>query len=122
MAVFWAIEILRPYLYGERFTIHTDHPSIRCLLNVSDPSGCLIRWRLCLSEFDFELKYKKASSNTQADALSRIPTEGEASTPIDEDITCFLTGGLEHSAADYDTCDDLLELEGGRRLMISYML
>ena len=42
LAVIWAVQTLRPYLYGERFIVHTDHASLRWFMNVTDPSGRLI--------------------------------------------------------------------------------
>ncbi|CDF32470.1 unnamed protein product [Chondrus crispus] len=95
LAVIWAVQTLRPYLYGEHFIVHTDHASLRWLMNVTDPSGRLIRWRLRLSEFDFKIKYKKGKANSQADALSRLRTAGETN----EDR--------------FDALDDILALEGG---------
>lgn len=42
-------------------TLHgfTDHIKIHWLLNMSEPSRRLIRWRLRLSEFDFVIQYKE---------------------------------------------------------------
>lgn len=91
LAVVWAVQTLRPYLYGEHFLVHTDHSSLRWLLNVTDQSGRLIRWRLRLSEYDFEVVCKKCKANTQADALSRLPTTIETVEPIDDEIPCFTT-------------------------------
>ena len=64
LAVIWAVQTLRPYLYGEHFIVHTDHASLRWLMNVTDPSGRVIRWRLRLSEFETEIKYKKRKANS----------------------------------------------------------
>ncbi|CAN8062284.1 unnamed protein product [Agarophyton chilense] len=91
LAVVWALTTLRPYLQGERFTVNTDHSSLRWLLSITDPSGRLTRWRLRLSEFDFEVKYKKGLADVQADALSRLKTLGETQGEIDEEIPCFYT-------------------------------
>ncbi|CDF40678.1 unnamed protein product [Chondrus crispus] len=90
LAVIWAVQTLRPYLYGEHFIVHTDHSSLRWLMNVTDSSGSLILWRLRLSEFDFEIKYKKGKVNTKADALSRLLTKGETSNDVDEEIPCSM--------------------------------
>ena len=49
-----------------------------------------MRWRPRLGEFDFEVKYKKGNLNTQADALSRLPTSGETTVSVDGEIPCFL--------------------------------
>ena len=48
-----------------------------------------MRWRLRLSEFDFTVKYKKGAANTQADALSRLPTTGYTQVDVDEEIPCL---------------------------------
>ncbi len=51
-----------------------------------------MRWRLRLSEFNFEIRNEKEITNTQADALSRLKTSGETVPDIDEVIPCFLLG------------------------------
>ncbi len=47
------------------------------MMNLTDVSGRLARWRLRLLEFDFTVKFKKGAKNTVADAVSRLPTYGE---------------------------------------------
>ena len=49
------------------------------------PSGRLARWALELSQWDFELKYRKRSEYTVADILSRQPIE---SCVIERPIEC----------------------------------
>ena len=69
---------LRPYLEGTHFDLYTDHQALRWILSGSDHSGRLARWRLRLLEFDFTVTYKKGAKDTIADAISRLPTYGEA--------------------------------------------
>ena len=90
LAVVWAVTTLRPYLQGKNVIVHTDHSALRCLLQISEPSGRLMRWCLRLSEFDFEIRYKKGKLNTQADALSRLQTLGETTEELDEYLPCFV--------------------------------
>jgi hypothetical protein len=48
----------------------TDHRPLTWIFSVKDLSSRLLRWRLKLEEYEYEVKYKKGSSNTNADALS----------------------------------------------------
>ena len=74
LAIIWAVHILRPYLEGQHFVLHTDHHAFKSVLSGSDPTGRLARWRFRLLEFDFTVYYKKGAKNTVADAISRLPT------------------------------------------------
>jgi hypothetical protein len=79
LAIVWAVKHFRPYLYGVRFKIITDHKPLIWLFNVTDPGSRLIRWRLKLEEYDYEIIHKAGKSNLNADALSRNPiTEASA--------------------------------------------
>ena len=115
LAVVWALKTLRPYLMYEKFTVYTDHAALHWLLTITDPSGRLIRWRLRLAEYDFEVKYKKGKANTQADALSRLNTLSETIAHDDsDDIPAFLLEDelnveLKLNRAHDD--DDFIELE-----------
>jgi len=68
----WACKQYRPYLYAKKFTIVTDHKPLTWVFNVKDPSSRLLRWRLKLEEFDYQVVYKPGVRNTNAVALSRI--------------------------------------------------
>ncbi|HBS53358.1 MAG TPA: hypothetical protein DD806_05115 [Flavobacterium sp.] len=72
LAIVWAVKYFRPYLYGVKFKIFTDHRNLQWVFDMKDPSCRLVRWRLTLSEYDFEIIYKPGKINTNADALSRI--------------------------------------------------
>jgi len=50
----------------------TDHNPLTWVFNVKDPSSRLLRWRLKLEEYDYDIVYKPGVRNTNADALSRI--------------------------------------------------
>ena len=97
-AVVWALQTLRPYLLYEEFTVFTDHNSLNWLMNITEPSGRLTRWRLRLSEFNFSIKYKKGADNHHADALSRLLTG--APTVNDDENDVIPTFMIEPESSD----------------------
>lgn len=72
LAIVWATKYFRPYLFGRKFKIITDHRPLTWIMSLKEPNSKLIRWRLKLEEYDYEIIYKKGKLNTNADALSRI--------------------------------------------------
>lgn len=72
LAIVWATRYFRPYLFGHKFKIITDHKPLTWIMSLKEPNSKLVRWRLKLEEFDYEIIYKKGKLNTNADALSRI--------------------------------------------------
>lgn len=75
LAIVWSVKHFRPYVYGRKFTIFTDHRPLIYLFNMTNPSSRLIKFRLVLEEYDFTVEYIKGSHNVTADALSRIRIE-----------------------------------------------
>ncbi|HEY9759020.1 MAG TPA: RNase H-like domain-containing protein, partial [Oculatellaceae cyanobacterium] len=81
LAIVWACEELRPYLIGAHFTIVTDHKNLRWVMQATKPQR-LCRWAMRLSEYDFEIHYRKGTTNGNADGLSRINEHKEEDTQI----------------------------------------
>lgn len=75
LAIVWAAKYFRPYLFGRKFTLYTDHQPLTYALNLKTPNSKLVKWRLQLAEYDFEIKHRPGKQNAVADALSRITTE-----------------------------------------------
>ena len=71
LAVVCALKEWRHYLHGRKFTIITDHQSLRHLLTQPHLSGRQARWLEFLQQFDLGFEYKPGRSNVVADALSR---------------------------------------------------
>lgn len=74
-AIHWAVKHFRPYVYGYRFTIRTDHKPLIYIFSLKNPSSKLTRMRLDLEEYSFDIEYIKGSLNVVSDALSRISIE-----------------------------------------------
>ena len=68
----FSCEKFKPYILGSHVIVHTDHATIRYLMEKKDAKPKLIRWVLLLQEFDIELKDKKGSDNVIENHLSRM--------------------------------------------------
>lgn len=71
LAVIFAIERCRPYIEGTKFTVITDHWSLKWLNNIKDPVGRIARWALRLQQYDFEIVHRKGKDHVVPDTLSR---------------------------------------------------
>ena len=71
LALVWAVHIFRPYLYGKRFTLRTDHNCLKWLHNFKEPEGQVARWLEALAEYDYEVVHRPGKQHQNADALSR---------------------------------------------------
>ena len=77
---------LRSYLEGTTFLVRCDHRALLSVLTGMSPNTRINRWRLRLSEYNYEIRHKPGKDHKVADALSRLPTEGLDTTPVDEAI------------------------------------
>lgn len=73
LAIVYCVNHFRPYLFGRKFQLVTDHKPLVWLNSVKDPTSRLVRWRLKIAEYDYEVIYKAGKINANADALSRNP-------------------------------------------------
>lgn len=73
LAIVWSVKYFRPYLYGRKFLVRTDHQPLKWLYSLKEPNSRIIRWKIMLGEFEFDVEYLKGKDNKVADFLSRIP-------------------------------------------------
>ncbi|KAL4084308.1 hypothetical protein QTP88_028133 [Uroleucon formosanum] len=72
LAIIFGVKHFRPYLYGRKCIILTDHRPLSWLFNLKDPLSKLARWRIELEQYNYEIKYKPGVQNSNVDALSRM--------------------------------------------------
>lgn len=111
LAIKWAIQHFRPYLYGRHFKIVTDHRPLTWLFNVKDPGSKLVRWRLQLEEFDYEIIHKPGKVNSNADCLSRVMINTLNVDPKLEtytDLQNFFANNTEFTIKDFEEIDEPL--------------
>ena len=83
LAIVWALRKFRPYLHGTHFQVFTDHFGLKFLQSKKNPSAKLQRWWWEVSEYDFEVVYKKGELNI-ADPLSRLVADTPTQKMEDE--------------------------------------
>ena len=71
LAVVKAVKHFRPYLYGQKFRLRTDHASLMWLCRRHEPSNQIARWLEILSEFSYTTEHRKGERHGNADGLSR---------------------------------------------------
>jgi len=67
--VYFAITSFQHFLQGHKFVLETDHKNLVYMDKAT--SAKLVRWRLALQEYDYEIRHIAGKSNFEADALSR---------------------------------------------------
>jgi hypothetical protein len=93
-----AIRHWRPYLWGRRFTVKTDHYSLKYLLDQRLATIPQHHWIGKLLGFNFSIEYRSGSTNTVADALSRRNTE-EGTVLAISSLRFDFIGRLRHAQA-----------------------
>lgn len=72
LAVLDSIKHFRCYLDGMKFSVVTDHMSLKWLLTLDNPTGRLARWATLVSQYTFDIIHRKGVLNVVPDALSRM--------------------------------------------------
>lgn len=76
-AIIWVTKYFSPYtrIYGIKIKIVTAHKPLKWLFNIKDPGSGLIRWRIELEDFYYEIVCEAGKINVNTDALSQIQIE-----------------------------------------------
>lgn len=83
-AMVWSVLLLRPYLEGLRCTIRKNHKWFWWILNLTNASTWLVRWRFRLKEFNFDVVHWGSDKHQGSGELTRLPTDGITKTQLEE--------------------------------------
>lgn len=117
LAIVESCKHYRPYLYGQKFIICTDHKPLVWLKNCKEPSSRLLRWRLKLMDYDYEILYKKGKLNQNADALSRLIQENTEEKSFDNFLNKFESKNIKNSSNILEKPGDLFEAPSNHSLV-----
>ena len=78
LAIFFGVRKFHQYLYGNKFTLLTDHHPLTSILSPvkSTPlmaAARMQRWALLLSAHEYTIQYRKGSLHANANGFSRLP-------------------------------------------------
>jgi len=72
LAMILGIERFYYYIYGRKFTLLTDHDTLKWLKSVKSSNKKFFKWTSRLNEYDFNVLLKPWPENGDADGLSRF--------------------------------------------------
>ena len=72
LAIVWAINKLKVFLYGTEFILLVDNQPLSFMKETSIKNARVARWLLSLQDWSFRVKAIKGIENHIADCLSRI--------------------------------------------------
>src|SRR5215469_1090117 len=82
-AIRWAVKSLKPFLYGIKVILYSDHLPLMYLNNMSLLNQRVARTLEEINDIDYELRYIPGKDNIIADALSRSLEAKEDKTPTE---------------------------------------
>ncbi|GFX91289.1 retrovirus-related Pol polyprotein from transposon 412 [Trichonephila clavipes] len=85
-AIYTALNFFRPFLLGRKFKVFTDHKPLAGFLSNKNPSSKILRWKLALEEFNYDIHYIRGSLNSVADHLSRYINNITIALPDSKDL------------------------------------
>jgi hypothetical protein len=91
LAIMLALREWHHYLYGQRFTVITDHHSLTFLQTQPKLSKRQVRWTEELANFDYEIIYSPGKTNVVADSLSRRSDHRESAAAEAQALLATLT-------------------------------
>ena len=84
LGVVQAVQWFRPYIYGSKCIIRTDHESLQWLFR-QNADGMTFRMVQKLQEYDYQIVHRPGDKHCNADGLSRRPNDVPQWLPGEED-------------------------------------
>ena len=93
MSIIFAVKKFHKYIYGRKFSLLTDHKALTTIFGPRKGVPTLAalrlqRWSLILMAYDYDITYRRSEEHSNADFLSRAPTN-VATENLELDVNYF---------------------------------
>ncbi|KAL5962039.1 Retrovirus-related Pol polyprotein from transposon [Taenia solium] len=93
-AIFTMVRHFKHYLIAKQSIVKTDHQALTWLRTMKEIDHSVARWYEELQQYDFTVQYRKGTTHSNTDALSRRPLSAERESGIAG--TLFLSEPTRH--------------------------
>ncbi len=96
LACVFGVKRFHSYLFGQHFTLYTDHQPLLTLFNENraippQASSRIQRWALTLSMYEYTMGFRSTTRHGNADAMSRLPLpEKPDTTPVPAELVLLV--------------------------------
>ena len=89
LGIVFGVKRFHHYLYGNKFTLITDHKPLTSILHPAKSipamaAARLQRWAIILAAYNYEIEYRNTKLHCNADRLSRLPRRSHTGPEQDE--------------------------------------
>lgn len=107
LAIIWSVPFLRPFLKGPRFTVRTDHDSLRLILKLTDATERPAWWQLRQSEVDFDVVHCASVKHQEPTPYHGYQQDTD-NTPLEVELPVLVIASGEKTD---DTTTNIFALE-----------
>ena len=109
-AIVWSIFHFAHYLKGRKFTVRSDHQSLKWLWSAE--KSRIARWAMFLQEFNFKIIYRAGNKQQHVDIFTRDVCFGDVDEVIEkklEDVLCTVNTFMPRPGVNFPTVDEFVE-------------
>lgn len=125
LALVCTIKKFHKYLYGQKFTVFTDHKPLVGIFGKEGKHSIFVtrlqRYILELSVYDFEIQYRPSAKMGNADFCSRFPLEVAVPSAYDQEFVKSINFG-DNLPIDFSAIAEETKKDASLQKVMSFML
>ncbi len=83
LAVLVALKTFRPYVFGEKILLRSDHKPLAALFKKNIQNSRVLAWQIAIADYDVRVAYIKGKENVTADHLRRIEWDNGGTSVVE---------------------------------------